>query len=353
MAQSGSPQRRRCGSLSPAIAPLFFDNLARAGGCAGTNYPFLTLKERDYETSLDYFEARFYSPAQGRFSSPDPMIASGVPGNPQTFNRYSYVRNNSLNLVDPTGMITEGIRHDDSDSAAEAFSRQQELRHMQLPLALRQDPRNPPQKPPTKFGPPDANGSVEILGAGDIIVSNISANDGVADTSFAFSFGSFAATGAEYYFVSPNGTRWRGINGKWNNMTWGGNQYTGGRALAVAKAGVFRVGARTFFFTGAAISGYQGYQNFRQQNYAGAAKNGLDIGMSAVGTFCGPYGVAVSGVYFTADTIGWKNIADSQLQVMQETEKVTGKSWSQHMGPIYEERARVWTLFGLPRQVLY
>lgn len=108
-----------------------------------------------------------------------------------------------------------------------------------------------------------------------------------------------------------------------------------GQVICLAKAGAFRVASKTFFFTGATVSAYQGYQNFQQGNYAGVAKNGLDVGMSYVGTFCGPYGVAVSGAYFTADTIGWKNLADAQFQVMQETEKVTGKSWSQHMGPIY------------------
>ena len=118
-------------------------------------------------------------------------------------------------------------------------------------------------------------------------------------------------------------------------MTWPGNRYTGGRSLALAKAGALRVAGRVVFFSGAAISGYQAYDNFQQGNYGGVAKNGLDVGMSAVGTFGGPYVAAARGVYFTFDTIGWKNLADAQLQVMEETERVTGKSWSQHMGPIY------------------
>lgn len=158
-------------------------------------------------------------------------------------------------------------------------------------------------------------------------------NDALTDTSLAFSVGGFAASGGEYYFV--NGSTWRGVNGKTNSMNWGGNRYTRGRSLAVAKAGVFRVASRTFFFTGATVSAYQGYQNFQQGDYAGLAKNGLDVGMSYVGTFCGPYGVAAGGAYFTADTIGWKNLMDGQTQLMLETERVTGKSWSQYMGPIY------------------
>ncbi len=77
-------------------------NCARAGGCAGSNYPFLTSKERDNETGLDYFLARYYSSAQGRFTSADPL--GGHTEDPQTLNRYTYVRNNPPVLTDPTGL---------------------------------------------------------------------------------------------------------------------------------------------------------------------------------------------------------------------------------------------------------
>src|SRR6185503_6752796 len=63
-----------------------------------------TSYERDGETGLDFAQARFYSSAQGRFTSIDPLLASAVPGNPQTFNRYNYVANSPINLIDPTGM---------------------------------------------------------------------------------------------------------------------------------------------------------------------------------------------------------------------------------------------------------
>jgi RHS repeat-associated protein len=61
-----------------------------------------TGKERDPESNLDNFEARYYSSAQGRMMSPDPM--GGHLEDPQTLNRYSYVRNNPLILTDPTGL---------------------------------------------------------------------------------------------------------------------------------------------------------------------------------------------------------------------------------------------------------
>jgi RHS repeat-associated protein len=58
--------------------------------------------ERDSETGLDYAKARYYSSTQGRFTGVDPI--SGRPGDPQSWNRYTYVGNNPLVFTDPSGM---------------------------------------------------------------------------------------------------------------------------------------------------------------------------------------------------------------------------------------------------------
>jgi RHS repeat-associated protein len=58
--------------------------------------------ERDAESGLDSASARHYSSNLGRFMSTDPL--SGTPGNPQSWNRYSYVYNNPLNATDPSGL---------------------------------------------------------------------------------------------------------------------------------------------------------------------------------------------------------------------------------------------------------
>ena len=63
-----------------------------------------TQKERDNETGLDFFEARYFSSTQGRFTSPDPLSQSGRQLVPQSWNRYAYVHNSPLRLVDPSGM---------------------------------------------------------------------------------------------------------------------------------------------------------------------------------------------------------------------------------------------------------
>jgi len=63
-----------------------------------------TGKERDSETGLDYFGARYFSGAQGRFTSPDRVIVTPARlGDPQRFDLYSYARNNPFRFIDPNG----------------------------------------------------------------------------------------------------------------------------------------------------------------------------------------------------------------------------------------------------------
>ncbi len=69
--------------------------------------PKFTGKERDAETGLDYFGARYMSSAQGRFTSPDTPLTDQHPQDPQSWNLYSYVRNNPLRFNDPTGHFLE------------------------------------------------------------------------------------------------------------------------------------------------------------------------------------------------------------------------------------------------------
>src|SRR3984885_7523098 len=92
-------------------------------------YPRLALftsKERGQESGLDYFGARYYGSALGRFTSPD----SGVdqhPIDPQSWNLYSYVRNNPLTSIDPSGDYMCGA----SMTAAQCDSFQGSLNHAQ------------------------------------------------------------------------------------------------------------------------------------------------------------------------------------------------------------------------------
>jgi RHS repeat-associated protein len=62
-----------------------------------------TGKERDGESGLDNFGTRYDSSSMGRFMSPDDLGLGQHPENPQSWNLYSYVTNNPLTLIDPTG----------------------------------------------------------------------------------------------------------------------------------------------------------------------------------------------------------------------------------------------------------
>ncbi len=75
-----------------------------------------TGQQRDTETGLDFFQARYYSNSHGRFLSADPLQASADPRRPQTWNRYSYVLNNPLKLVDPSGMSEQHPSPEDSST---------------------------------------------------------------------------------------------------------------------------------------------------------------------------------------------------------------------------------------------
>jgi RHS repeat-associated protein len=67
-----------------------------------------TGKERDTESGLDYFGARYYASSMGRFMSPDwASKPEAVPysslSDPQTLNLYGYMRNNPLGGTDKDG----------------------------------------------------------------------------------------------------------------------------------------------------------------------------------------------------------------------------------------------------------
>jgi filamentous hemagglutinin len=103
-----------------------------------------TIKERDPETGLDYFLTRYHSTTQGRFISVDPenYQARLTLTDPQAWNGYSYVGNNPLARIDPTGkgefwekfknVVLHGCRCTDVEvekrAQADEDKRRQELR---------------------------------------------------------------------------------------------------------------------------------------------------------------------------------------------------------------------------------
>jgi RHS repeat-associated protein len=60
-----------------------------------TNY------QQDSESGLNYASARYYNSRTGTFCSADPL--AGSPGDPQSWNRYPYGRNDPIDITDPSG----------------------------------------------------------------------------------------------------------------------------------------------------------------------------------------------------------------------------------------------------------
>ncbi|ATQ70957.1 RHS repeat-associated core domain-containing protein [Methylosinus trichosporium] len=60
-----------------------------------------TGQEHLTEVGLIHFNARLYDPLVGRFTSADSIVPH--PGDPQSYNRYAYVRNRPLSATDPSG----------------------------------------------------------------------------------------------------------------------------------------------------------------------------------------------------------------------------------------------------------
>jgi RHS repeat-associated protein len=63
-----------------------------------------TSYDRDSETASDYAVNRQYAQSVARFMAPDRYRASAYRADPQSWNRYSYTRNNPINRVDRLGL---------------------------------------------------------------------------------------------------------------------------------------------------------------------------------------------------------------------------------------------------------
>lgn len=53
------------------------------------------------DLGIYWYNSRWYDQLTGRFLQPDTIVPE--PGNPQSLNRYAYVRNNPVNYSDPSG----------------------------------------------------------------------------------------------------------------------------------------------------------------------------------------------------------------------------------------------------------
>ena len=91
------------------------------GSSLNTDRKF-TGQTEDEAAGLYWYASRAYDAAIGRFVSPDSIVPA--PGNPQSLNRYSYVYNNPLKYVDPSGHSAEWFNEDWEEDFREKHGRE-------------------------------------------------------------------------------------------------------------------------------------------------------------------------------------------------------------------------------------
>ncbi len=75
-----------------------YDSFGNSAGSARTRYGY-TGRERDPDTGMLYYRARFYDSEVGRFIGEDPIGFHG-----RDINFYAYVKNRPLLMIDPSGL---------------------------------------------------------------------------------------------------------------------------------------------------------------------------------------------------------------------------------------------------------
>ncbi len=133
------------------VETLGYDSFGNNTGSTRTRYTY-TGRERDPDTGLLYYRARFYDPQLGRFISEDPIgFAGGM-------NWYEYVGSNPVRRIDPTGL-------DDADRIWEERVNPKPPPPNPWFWSHNEAADNPPVTPPSKCGcQPDEQNSLLMAG---------------------------------------------------------------------------------------------------------------------------------------------------------------------------------------------
>lgn len=264
-----------------------------------------TGKERDAETGLDYFGARYFSSAQGRFTSPDwSAVPQAVPyadlKDPQTLNLYTYVRNNPLSRPDrdghqqcplPNGQCSALVQQAQAAQAAQKAQAQQAVEAAQNQKTNQATSATPQQQQPQRG-----------LTVGVGVAGNVDVGVGVAGAeanASAVVTGSISSTGQPSAAAAVSG---------------GAVAYAGDHVAAAPTqwappvvAGAYAGGGLTFLVANTA-SGTQLSGPFQTiaGNVGGGAGASVNLSFDATGTFVfqvtvGP-GIGASGWSVTTNT---------------------------------------------------
>ncbi|NZA24830.1 hypothetical protein H0E84_00375 [Luteimonas sp. SJ-92] len=247
--------------------------------------PGYTGHVQDAATGLTYMQQRYYDPLLGVFLSVDPVTALGNPVG--QFHRYRYANSNPYSFIDPDGREAKG-------GCGTRIPGHVSFGCISADIAQ--------TSPPTNRNSPDNS-----VGEGRKSAPPRSAAGGrqahspeasaVAETVRNAIDGASTISGAtQYSLVFDN--RWRGANGRWYSLGWGGNQHAGARSYALREAYALRAIGQGLFFVSAGVSLFEGVGAYQAGDHFGMAKSGVDIGWGAAGAFGGPIGFAGGAAYF-------------------------------------------------------
>jgi RHS repeat-associated protein len=95
------------GSVEGTFTSLPFGDAQTTASGSDTDAYHFPMLDSDAESDTDHAQYRQYNSTQGRWMRPDPYRGSYDIYNPQSFNRYAYVKNNPLSRIDPSGLEDE------------------------------------------------------------------------------------------------------------------------------------------------------------------------------------------------------------------------------------------------------
>lgn len=131
-----------------------FGVLRSAAGSSDNRYTFTG--EQNDSSGLVFLRARYYEPASGRFVSRDPFPAT--PEDSQTVGRYSYVKNNPTNSVDPSGEVPASLFQ--LKAWKNAYSAGKQMVNQARSFMVRHS--TPPKDPPRELPPYKPSGTIPV-----------------------------------------------------------------------------------------------------------------------------------------------------------------------------------------------
>ena len=181
------------------------------------------------ELGLIHMNGRVYDPLIGRFLSPDIFVVN--PTDSQAFNRYSYVRNNPLSAVDPSGYF-EGDAYDEELSVYGSASQVVTVVDNPAPVIDQGVPGvDAPELPKRTTGGPQ----IGIIDA-SIARSNAEFQDTLAGNVFTPSYGEAQAgsiTDSSSSGGDPTPNRFNGMSQYDQSEGVGGSGYTKAHLMGV------------------------------------------------------------------------------------------------------------------------